>query len=256
MAFQPVANFKFTRFNSAVSSNFLDYYENAVDNFIRSQEAAKPSMTFAPSSIRCKRISWFRLRGVEPESEKVVDRGLQFTADMGTACHHIIQSTLISSMGADWLDVKDYLSNLNPPYKYSCEQMGYETRIEIVDPPIKFAPDGLIKFDDEVMLLEIKSSDHNSFEKLTDVKSNHVDQVRCYCTLLNVHRALVLYQDRMYGNLKCYEVRVSDSDMQDMWKMFKDVQECVKMNVPPPKPLDTRNCTPSYCRYYERCKQW
>lgn len=256
MAFQPVENFRVARFNSSLSSNFLDYYENAVDTFIKNQEAEKPSATFAPSSIRCKRVSWFRLRRVEPEAEKEVDRGLQFTADMGTACHHIIQSTLINSLGCDWLDVKEYLASLNPPYKYTCEQMGFETRISIVDPPIKFAPDGLIRFENEYSLLEIKSSDHTSFEKLTDVKSNHLDQVKCYCTLLNLHRALVLYQDRMYGDLKCYEVRVSDSDMQGMWNMFREVQDCVAKNIAPSKPLDTRYCTPAYCRYYNRCKEW
>ena len=256
MAFQSIENFRVARFNSSLSSEFLDYYENAVDNFIREQESAKPSQTFAPSSIRGKRISWFRLRGVEPEAETKVDRGLQFTADIGTACHHIIQSTLITSLGSDWLDVKEYLAKLNPPYKYVCEQLGFETRIEIVDPPIKFAPDGVIRFKGEPVLFEIKSCDHASFEKLSDVKPNHIDQVRCYCTLLNLHRALVLYIDRQYGETKCYEVVITDRDMQDIWKMFKDVQEYVKMNIAPPRPKDTRYCTPSYCRYYERCKQW
>lgn len=256
MPFQSIENFRGARFNSSTSSEFLDYYENAVDNFIRAKESEKPSQTFAPSSIRCKRVSWFRLRGVETEAETRVDRGLQFTADIGTACHHIIQSTLINSLKDDWLNVKDYLATLNPPYKYACEQLGFETRIEISDPPIQFASDGIIRFKGELFLLEIKSCDHASFEKISDVKPNHLDQVKCYCTLLHLHRALVMYIDRQYGDIKCYEVVVTDSDMQDIWKMFKDVQECVKMNIAPPKPKDTRYCTPSYCRYYERCKQW
>lgn len=256
MAFQPVENFKVVRFNSAISSDFLDHYENAVDTFIKEHESEKPSQTFAPSSIRCKRVSWFRLRGVEPESESRVDRGLQFTADIGTACHHIIQSTLIRSLKSDWIDVKEYLSNLNPPYKYVCEQLGFETRIEVLDPPIKFAPDGLIRFKGQEMLFEIKSCDHASFEKLSGVKSNHLDQVKCYCTLLNLHKALVLYIDRQYGDLKCFEVSVSDIDMQEIWSMFKEVQDDVAKNIAPSRPKDNRYCTPSYCRYYERCKQW
>lgn len=256
MAFKSVDEFRIARFNSALSSNFLDYYESALDDFIRKAETEKPSNTFAPSSIRCKRISWFRLRGVQPEAEKNVDRGLRFTADIGTACHHIIQSTLIGSLGADWLDVKEYLSNINPPYKYECEQLGFETRISIQDPPIKFAPDGLIKFDNEIRLLEIKTSDRPSFERLTDPKPHHIDQIKCYCTLLNVHSAIVVYQDRQYGDLKCYEITVTDKDMQDIWNMFKEVQECVRMNIAPPKPEDQRHCSPSYCRYYSRCKEW
>ena len=256
MGFQPIENFKTARFNSSFSSDFLNFYETSLDNFIRSEESEKPSQTFAPSSIRCKRISWFRLRGVDPESEAKVDRALQFTADIGIACHHIIQSTLINSLKGDWLDVKEYLSKLNPPYKYSCEQLGFETRISIVDPPIKFAPDGIIRFKEEEILFEIKSCEHNSFEKLSDIKPNHLDQVKCYCTLLHLHRAIVMYIDRQYGDLKCYEVIVKDSDMQDIWNMFKEVQDYVAKNIAPPKPLDTRYCSPSYCRYYNRCKQW
>lgn len=256
MSFQSIDNFRLARFNSSFSSDFLDFYETSLDNFIRSEESEKPSQTFAPSSIRCKRVSWFRLRGVAPEAEAKVDRALQFTADIGTACHHIIQSTLINSLKEDWLDVKEYLSRLNPPYKYSCEQLGFETRISIVDPPIKFAPDGIIRFKGEEVLFEIKSCEHNSFEKLSDIKPNHLDQVKCYCTLLHLHRALVMYIDRQYGDIKCYEVIVKDSDMRDIWNMFKEVQECVKNNIAPPKPKDTRYCTPSYCRYYNRCKEW
>jgi len=256
MAFQPIENFKVARFNSATSSNFLDYYENSLDSFIREQESEKPSQTFAPSSIRCKRVSWFRLRGVDPEVEKRVDRGLKFTADIGTACHHIIQSTLIGALGADWIDVETYLENANPPYKYTCEHLGFETRIEIADPPVKFAPDGIINFEGDTRLLEIKTCDNKSFERLSEPKANHIDQVKCYCTLLNLTSALMIYQDRQYGELKCYEVDVSLKDMQEVWHMFKEVREYVDKNIAPPKVSDTRYCTPNYCRYYNKCKEW
>lgn len=256
MAFKSIDEVRLARFNSALSSDFLDYYETSLDNFIKEAEAIPPSKTFAPSSIRCKRVSWFRLRGVDPEVETKVDRSLRFTADVGTACHHIIQSTLIGSLEDDWVDVKEYLSNLNPPYKYSCEQLGFETRIEIQDPPIKFAPDGIINFQGETRLLEIKTSDKISFDKLSDPKSHHIDQVKCYCTLLNLHSALMIYQDRQYGDMKCYEVKVTDNDMKEIWKMFSEVQDYVSKNIAPPKPENQRYCTPSYCRYYNRCKEW
>lgn len=256
MAFKSVDDLRIAKFNSALSSNFLDYYQSALDDFIRQSEADKPSATFAPSSIRCKRVSWFRLRGVDPEMETNVDRGLRFTADMGTACHHIIQSTLINSLGEDWINVKDYLTELNPPYKYTCEQLGFETRIAIDDPPIKFAPDGIIRYQGEYRLLEIKSSDHASFEKLTDPKEHHIDQIKCYCALLHLRSVLMLYIDRVYGDVKCYEVTVTDDDVRKIWKMFADVQDYVKKNIAPPKPENQRYCTPSYCRYYNRCKEW
>lgn len=255
--FRSMADVHLAPFNSANSSDFLDLYNNAVDETILEGESKTPSRTFAPSSIRCKRVSWFRLRGVEPEQESSVDRTLNFTATVGTACHQTIQENLSRKLGKDWIDAEDYLAKANLPYKYACRKNGYETQIEIFEPvPIKFAPDGIIFWKGKYWLLEIKTSEYSSFDKLTDPKPQHIDQIKCYATLLNIHNALVLYQDRMYGGLKCFEVSITESDMKQIWDMFKEVQDCVAKNVAPPKPEDKKNCNPSMCRYYNRCKEW
>lgn len=255
--FKPIESIHLARFNSANSSDFLDFYENAVDEVILEGEKETPSRTFAPSQIRCKRVSWFRLRGVEPEQETKVDRTLNFTAQVGTACHQTIQQILSNKLKADWIDVETYLKEYKPTYKYTCEKHGYETRIEIFEPvPIKFAPDGIIFWKGKYWLLEIKTSEYASFDKLTDPKPQHIDQIKCYATLLGIHNVLVLYQDRMYGNLKCYEVNITDDDMKQIWDMFNEVMDCVAKNVAPPKPANTKYCTPNYCRYCSKCKEW
>lgn len=256
--FRSVEQIHLARFNSAASSAFLDLYENAVDEAIREGENSTPSRTFAPSQIRCKRISWFRLRGVAPEPETEVDRTLNFTAQVGTACHQRIQDVLSKKLGADWIDPEEYLKKANLPYKYSCNKNGFETQIEIIEPvPIKFAPDGIIFWQGKYWLLEIKTSDYSSFDKLDNPKPHHIDQVRCYGTLLNIHNVLVLYQDRVYGSFKCYEVTITDEDMRQVWNMFKEVQDCVAKHIAPPKlPKGDIWCTPSRCRYYNKCKEW
>jgi CRISPR/Cas system-associated exonuclease Cas4 (RecB family) len=256
MAFRSVESTHFSRFNSATSSDFLDLYEHAIDESILEDEAIPSSRTFAPSQIRCKRVSWFRLRGTPPEPETSVDRALNFTAKVGTACHQNIQELLSKKLGKDWIDVETYLNSAPRPYKYSCTKKGQETSIEITDPPIKFAPDGIIFYKGEYRLLEIKTSEYTSFEKLTEVKPQHIEQIKCYGTLLNLHSAIVLYQDRVYGNLKCYEVKITDEDMHQMWNMFSEVMDCVKKNIAPEKPNTNRYCSPNYCRYYNHCKEW
>lgn len=256
MTFIPIESTPVTRYNSAISSDFLNLYETALDEVILEGETKIPSRTFAPSQIKCKRVSWFRLRGVVPEKEEVVDRALNFTAQIGTACHQHIQEILSTKLSQNWIDVEEYLKSTQRPYEYTCVKGDYETKIEIVDPPIKFAPDGILLYQGQYRLLEIKTSEYSSFEKLTAPKPQHIDQVKCYCTLLGLHNALVVYQDRIYGSLKCYEVNVTDADMQQMWDMFKEVQDCVKKNIAPAKPENTRYCSPSYCRYYNKCKEW
>jgi len=255
--FQPVGLGSASRFNSAISSNFLDDYDNFVVEKIRNEESRQPSQTFAPSSIRCKRISWFRLRGVAPEQEVHVDKTLNFSAQVGTACHRIIQENLENWLGDDWIDVESYLRTSNRPYSFSCTKSGSETNVIIEYPPIKFSPDGIIRYGDKLYLLEIKTSEYSSFDKLTDPKPQHVDQIKCYCTLLGLSDALVLYQDRQYGDFKCYEVHILDYEMQAIWDMFKEVLDCVKKNIAPSK-LPGRDpwCTPAHCRYYNKCKEW
>lgn len=254
--FKPVEGAIAAKFNSSNSSEFLSLYETVLDESILAGESSVPSRTFAPSQIRCKRVSWFRLRGTQPEVETQVDRATNFTATIGTACHQQIQTLLADRLGADWVDPEEYMKTLEG-YSYSCTKHGLETQIEIIAPvPIKFAPDGIIRWKDKIWLLEIKTSEYSSFEKLSEVKPKHMDQIKCYATLLHIPNVLVLYQDRMYGSLKCYEVKVSPVDMENIWSMFAEVQDCVAKNIAPEKPIDRRYCNSSYCRYCKVCKEW
>lgn len=255
--FRPVEQINIVRFNSDASCKFVDEYEAFWDKTIQEANTRQPSQTFAPSSIRCPRISWFRLRGVKPESSDNADRVLDFSAKVGTGCHATIQANLEQMLGENWIDVEAYMKSKQLKYEYTCEKVDHETRIEISSPPIKFAPDGIIFYKGEYRLLEIKTSEYSSFDRLVDPKPQHMDQVKCYCTLLDLDSALVLYQDRQYGSLKCYEVKVSQSDKDKIWNMFEDVMLKVKQNIAPPRlPIGDGWCNPSHCRYYNKCKEW
>ena len=255
--FRSVEEIHLARFNSATSSHFLDAYEGFLDSEILQQEATQPSKTFAPSSIRCRRLSWFRLRGVPPEPETSVDRTLNFTAQVGTSCHRVIQENLSNLLGADWIDVGTFLDSCDRPYSYTYAKSGPETLIQIDNPPIKFAPDGIIRYENKIRLLEIKTSEYSSFNSLTGPKPQHIDQIKCYCTLLNIDSAIVLYQDRQYGGFKCYEINIAPGDMQSIWSMFKDVLAHVDSGLAPSKlPANDPWCSPSRCRYYNKCKEW
>lgn len=246
-----------SKFNSAVSSKLVNLYEAQVDARIQEESEHPKSQTFAPSSIRCPRISWFRLRGVQPDKIKKPDRILKFSADIGTACHEIIQQNLIDALGDDWIDVGDYLQSLNPSYRYTIEKNGFETRVSIEDPPVKFAVDGIIRLNDMPYLLEIKSSEYTSWKNLANPKPHHRDQVVCYATLLHLERCMMIYIDRQYGDIKCFEVTISQAERDNTWEMFSHVQAMVEANVAPEKlPSGDRWCTPSMCAYYNKCKQW
>lgn len=259
MSFRSVNFAHLAKFNSATSSDFLDMYNSFVDRKIQERNEAPASKTFAPSSFRCNRLSWFRLRGTQPDHIKSVDRTLDFTAQIGTACHRIIQSNLKEALGKDWIAVKDYLTANPIPYQYKLTESEdtLETKVEILDPPIRFACDGIVRFKGKYYLLEIKTSEFSSFRELVDPKEQHVDQIKCYATLLGLSGVLVVYQDRQYGDMKCYEMTIPEYEMDSVRSRFKYVQEMVEANLAPdPLPKGDPWCTPAHCPYYEKCGQW
>lgn len=246
------------RFNSANSCDFLDMYEKAWDQKIADHDAKPKNRTIAPSAAYCMKQNWFRLRGVEPDKAKSSDRNLDFTAQIGTACHENIQKLIKEMLGDDWLDVGQYLKEtLKPDYKFEVETYGYETRIAVEYPPIKFSCDGLIRWKDKLYLLEIKTSEFSSWDALTGPKSNHVDQIKSYATLLHLNDVLMIYQDRQYGGLKCFEIHIGEDVLQDTWNKFMYIVDMADKNLPPAGlPSGDSRCSASMCPYHKKCKEW
>lgn len=257
MGFKPVVDYYSGKSsNSKVSENFKSMYDHIVYEKYKENEEHMPSKTFAPSSFRCDRLSFFRIRGVEPDSVSSIDTSLNFTAILGTAMHREIQTNLKNSIGHQWVDAVDYLSSHELSHEYRINNHGdLETQIEFLDPPVKFSCDGLLNIGDKVYLLEIKSSESSSFKKLSEPKIQHIDQITCYCALMELRHALVLYQDRMYGETKCFEMTISDSQAQHVFERMDRVIDFVNKNIAPPRlPKGDFWCT--YCKYKKRCSQW
>lgn len=249
------------KFNSAASSDFLAMYTDLIESEIAKQQDKSKHKTFAPSQMRCDRISWFRLRGTEPDNIKVPDKTLYFTAEIGTACHESIQKRLIENLGEDWISVQTWIDQ-NPSYFENYDMTittkGYESLIELHSPyPVRFACDGIIKLNGKVYLLEIKTAEFASLNDLTRPKDKHMDQVKCYSTLLHISDVLFLYEDRTYGDLKCFEVNVSDQEQSDVCAKMDRVLEAVESNIAPEGlPLGDPDCTSSMCPFFKKCKSW
>ena len=255
MGFRPAEFSNCARFNSALSSDFLELYESCIDEEIQTKSMQPKHKSFAPSSSRCKRVSWFRLRGVQPDKVSKPDRGLQFTADIGTACHEIIQKRLISKFREDWIDVAEYVKQKG--FNYTVTKTGLESQVECTDIPVRFACDGLIRYKGKIRLLEIKSSDHASFSDMSGPKLKHIDQVIFYCERLDLDDVLFLYIDRQYGDVKCFELSVSIPQKDAVKDTCQFVIDMVDANIAPDGlPKGDPDCTPDMCPYYEKCKEW
>lgn len=257
MAFKPINALALSKFNSARSMNLLTAIEESIDKSIIEKNIEAANRTFAPSSFRCARLNWFRIRGIEKDKIATADRVLEFSSVIGTACHEMIQGYLCTT--DYWVEVEDYLKQ-NPLHnlEYTCEHNGYETFFTVTHPyPVRFACDGVLSIDGEFCLLEIKSCTSDSFRDLTDPKSKHMDQVKCYCTLLELSRVIFIYIDRTYGDMKCYDVRITQIDKNEVTDKFNHVMWCVEYDIAPePLPSGDSWCTSNMCPYYKKCKSW
>ena len=255
MGFRGVNFAAIAKFNSAASSELLTFYDTQVSNHLQLQSMEPKSQTFAPSSFRCKRKSWFRLRGVEPDMLKTPDHVLEFKAQLGTACHRVIQTHLKQALGTDWIEVKDYLDTHPIPYNYELTVDGLETKVALLDPPMRFACDGIIRWKEKIYLLEIKTADYASFANLTDPKVEHLDQITCYSAILGLPDVIVIYQDRQTGDMKCYEHHISSDASIGVINTMREIQQFAKYNLAPEK-LSSGDYMCSNCEYKIKCSQW
>lgn len=259
MSFRKINENAIIRFNSKNSSDLLERYENHARSCIELANSSVHSKTFAPSQFACDRLSWFRLRGVDPDIFKNADLQLDFSAKIGTACHEILQSRLSAMLGDCWIPVAEYLSNYPIPYSYSLEDSdnGLETFVTISDPPVRFACDGILLINGKYYILEIKTSDYNSWMNLEEPKSRHVDQVKCYSSLLNIQDVMFIYQDRVYGQLKIYEVHFTTYDATGVIDRMKRIMQAVEDGIAPDGlKNDSFWCNSNVCPYYKKCKEY
>lgn len=257
MAFRNVQFEHLVRFNSAVASEFLEEYDKFMDNKLIERSRELPHRTFAPSSFRCHRKQWFRLRGVDPDELKVADRVLDFSAEIGTACHRMLQNNFKELFKERWIDVAEFLKEQGSTAECVYSEDSGETLVEINQPPIRFAVDGLFDIEGTTYLVEIKSSEYSSWNDLTDPKSEHISQVQVYCSLLNINKVLFIYIDRQYGGMKCFEHEVTLSDRMSVKEDMDHIMRCVAEFIAPnPLPSGDAWCTPSRCQYYKKCSEY
>lgn len=261
MAFRALEPESFARFNSSTSAEFLNKLLDAEVKAITG-DIAKPShRTFAPSTMRCKRLSWFRLRGVEPDEIEVTQsqKTMNFYALIGTSVHNyaqsILSSELMQELGISWTSPRIYSKLVKTGYDYKFEENGYETFITIDNPPVRFACDGIISYRDKYYIIEIKTVDFGAFQKLGDVLSKHIDQARCYSTFLKIPNVLFLYIDRQYGNIKCFETSFSEYDWDSVLNDCADIQTAVNSNLAPVG-LHKGDSMCISCKYKIKCAQW
>lgn len=167
----------------------------------------------SPSGLHCEVAVWAKLHGIEMSSEKrcFEDDGY---ASSGSDRHKVIQEFLVNRPEIEWVDIKKFVEENNLPFdvlyepevlevskKYhitedqACELLGSHERLLIHrNKLISFKLDGLIKFEGEYYILEIKTASKIACQKAPLEK--HQLQGKCYSFLLGVKKVIWIYESR------------------------------------------------------------
>lgn len=261
MAFSKLETVKYKRFNTQEACNFLEIVEEATDRDIKEHIMSKPSTSITPSSIRCKRKIWFKCRGQEPDNTSF-DTTMEWKASIGTSVHQLVQQRLIKFLGNDWIKTSSYLSDNKDEIiwakedNYSVEENGLETKVHIFKPDVSFSVDGIVKMNDKIYLLEIKSVESTVLQKLDEPREKDKDQIKTYCSLLHLNDVLLLYVDRSYGWTKCFSIHQPDYVLDNVWNQLLDLEEISKSDVAPEGLKDKNDLWCRDCQYRHACNQY
>ena len=237
---------------------FLDEL-NMTMSTIDKREQRVPSKTYKPSSLGgCKRNMYFQVTGATQDDTRT-DSGLIGICETGSARHEILQ-TWVSRMhecgfNCHWLDVEEYLK-LNPVTGTIVRhKSGMETKCynEVLN--MSFLCDGLIEFDDEKYILEIKTEDNFKNMKRVAPEPKHIIQATAYSVCLGINKIIFIYENRNYCTRKAFLVQVTDQMKNDLVvSEIEEVQSYVDSNQVPPKTDNSKEC--NYCDYKKECRKW
>ena len=228
------------------------------------RDRRKSSPYYKPSSFKCMRNMYFTRVGAERDPE-TTSYQLVGMADTGTRRHEAIQDVLASmkELGYDWeyVDVAKYVQEKQKFGKCTSliikGQRGAETHLYDEVLKVSFMCDGIIRkiSTNEYFLFEFKNQTSFKYSGKETVDDEHVNQVVCYCQLLDLDKAFVLYENRDTCLLECPEIfEVTDEMKQEL--CVDKILECegyVERLIAPPKTENTKACR--WCNYKTICKK-
>lgn len=229
----------------------------------RSNPRHKGSKWYKPSSLNCMRNMYFTRIGMDqdPQSEDYQSIGM---ADTGTKRHESIQQVLMNmtDMGYDWkyISVPDYLAMKQKDGKCNGIQIkgvhGLETALFDSTLLTSFRCDGIVQrlSSGEYYLFEFKNVISFKYDKINSVLDQHKKQVTCYCTSLDLDKALVLYENRDVCMLDCPEVlKITQSDKNKMIDYLLVCESYVEKLKAPVKTPNQNYCR--WCPYKTACRK-
>jgi len=241
--------------NVSFEDKFLKLYNEAVMREAERTAQPVPTEYFRPSSMGgCKRMLYFmRTQAEQDKEERSVQ--LEEICNSGTDRHLRIQKLLEDIPELKLYDLEQVVKEANLK-GINTEFMGWNTdhteaRCKNEDLSLFFQPDGVGRFMNKEIVIEIKTESTYQFNMRYEPKPEHLIQATCYAMGLGMDYILFFYEDRNFLAHKPYLVKVTDEMRQEVIDKINSVNASIKAGIPPEKEED--KCT--YCSYKETCKR-
>lgn len=170
---------------------------------------------YSPSSLHgaCERMLFYRMSKVKQSNPNAgnPDAKTQRIFDCGSFWHWYMQTKLYRS---------GHLEQAEVP-------------IEDAKRKIKGHGDGILKFDAERFLFEIKTMNSYGFAALRAPLEKHINQASIYAKTLGLKRIIFLYINKDNQELKEYIVNVDDKSVESSYKVIDRVDKAVVNKVAP-----------------------
>ena len=217
----------------------------------------KPSKAFKPSSIGgCERNLYYQLCGAEQNKTNNSSYSNVGILESGTDRHIRLQEAICemknNGIDCEYVDVADFIKQHGLDYLEVKEKSGMETKCFWKEIPLSFLTDGIVRYNGQYYILEIKTMNSKKFFESKDVRQEHIAQGVCYSLAFKLNKVLYLYENRETLDKKAFILEVTDGMRKGLLNKTERVKECVKNHIPPE--INPNNHMCAYCSYSELCK--
>lgn len=240
-----------------VDQRFLQDLKASIER-MDAETSRPPSQTYKPSSMNCIRNMYYQVTGTTPDEERS-SYCLVGICESGTDRHERIQNAVshMKDYGVDceYIDVADYIKEHNLTQLEVRGKTDFETKLYHKDLNISFLCDGIIKYEGEYYILEIKTESVYKWQSREGVAEEHHNQAICYSMCFGINKVLFVYENRDNCDKKAFIFEVNDDMKMSVVVKIEECDNYVKEKTPPPKPLNVPKKACAYCNYKTECRK-
>lgn len=112
--------------------------------------------------------------------------------------------------------------------------------------------DGLLKFWDELIVLDVKSINKNGFRNLYKPSYGYIVQLNVYMYCLGLRYGILLYECKDDQEVAEFLVEYNESILVPIFQKLKYVQKCIQLGQVPPR-FEGYDCY--WCSYNSSCQE-